>query len=754
MNKGIGIYPEGLSIALDWKSLIRRSEAPPLFARASSRMVRLAANLKPGQWVGWQMTVPQQGMVRMTVFGAGDIKESDLFWISEDMATVFPLAEHEIQQELPPAALSHLVYEGFLPASHGKARGTIGFDQPSSQLAAVGLLPRQLPWPLRFCAVFDELVDALRVEGGTLRYLVGPATPKEQQRCATQLAATWQPCNIDINEYLGTPVQARLVFLLPLTISARTQAIISECVPGLDLRLAGKLDAPEGDKLWRHPLEQAPTLPDIAARILACEPRLGSVITLGIRTHQPAAREYPARHTPSQAQRVLQIGQAKSIFGLDMDIGLSEADLKRHWQIVGQTGTGKSSLLLSVMKNAVAEGYGMTFFDPHGSTINTLMTMIPKRLSSKVRVIRIGDLENPVPMNMWNTNDPKQAESTIADLSSLFGDIFDPDSKGYVGPRWERMFGITAFTAIAILGKRASFESIVALARNKNLMETAATAIRDDFPDVADALMSEHVENNSRDYEEVVAWFVSKFQRLTSVAQLRNTLGAGDNALDFDTALDTNIVTLVDLGLPTIGTHAARVVGTMLLQQLWTAALKRKHRNQTHLVVLDEAQLFQTSPLPQMLAEARKFGLALMLAHQHNGQLSYSVREALSANSANFSAFRMSPGDAELVADRIDIKDSTRELSRMDAFLALTTCSIDGHQTPTFTLRVPKPVPVRNGEKISREIEQNSIETLVEPYRKNLPIRKNELNTMIRWAAASKQRKEVGAGKGPFGPMV
>ena len=63
-------------------------------------------------------------------------------------------------------------------------------------------------------------------------------------------------------------------------------------------------------------------------------------------------------------------------------------------------------------------------------------------------------------------------------------------------------------------------------------------------------------------------------------------------------------------------------------------------------MVVDEASLFQTNPVPRMLAEGRKFGISMVLCHQHTGQLTRDVCDALEANAANLTAFRLSPKDA------------------------------------------------------------------------------------------------------------
>lgn len=219
---------------------------------------------------------------------------------------------------------------------------------------------------------------------------------------------------------------------------------------------------------------------------------------------------------------------------------------------------------------------------------------------------------------------------------------------------------------------------------------------------------------------------------MTSVEQLRKTLGAGTNALDFNHSIDTDTVTLIDLASPIIGTQAARVIGTILLMQLWNAVRKRKERDRTHFVVVDEASLFQTNPMPRMLAEARKFGLAMVLCHQHLGQLTEPVRDALESNTANLSAFRLSPRDAANAAVRFDNREMAVTLARLDAFNAITTLSVDGRQSMPFTLQISRVKQQPNGEENAKRIEQHSIKTLVEPYRDIRALTATELLQLLK----------------------
>lgn len=207
-----------------------------------------------------------------------------------------------------------------------------------------------------------------------------------------------------------------------------------------------------------------------------------------------------------------------------------------------------------------------------------------------------------------------------------------------------------------------------------------------------------------------------KFQSFTSVEQLRKTLGAGADAPDFKKEIDTDTVTLIDLASPVIGTIPARIVGTLQMMKLWNAALTRQDRKKTHLVVIDEASLFQTNPMPKMLAESRKFGISMILCHQHSGQLTSEIRDALEANSANFSAFRLSARDAENSSIKFDNPEMRFSLTRLNVFNAVTTLSVDGILTAPFTLKVERPRPQKNGEELALKIEERSRETLVKPF--------------------------------------
>lgn len=704
-------YPANTTTAIQLSRLIRHRKSISLPERMSSRMVKCASMLNASEFLGWQMYVPVKGAVEMSLFGTGRLCSSDLEWIAEMTART---TQNSLAKSTGQCTGLTELYEISLPVREITGESVIGFGTSAS---GTGMIPDTFfKWPVSYSSQFAEIIRVFRDTGAFFRAVLGCAGSEEQALCKRTLLHSWDIQNINPLDYLGHPVRTKFLLLLPSAPSVRLLTVFEEAVPGAKLHYLGSADHTANVDIWDFPLRHSEVLPDYASRILLMEPEIHETI-IGVETCEEEMKPIPASHKNTKSKHAVTIGCAMDTAGTRRKITIGEMDLKRHYQITGQTGTGKSTLLATIICSAIQQGYGLTFFDPHGSTIDTVLRSIPKTYAARIRVVRIGNTENPVPLNIWDSDDPQKEERTISDLCELLSDIFDPHREGYVGPRYERWFSTFARASIALLGRRASLESIAVLSQSQDNMFKLYKILADRYPELAEIIKEEYGRDKSSDFQSTLNWYLCKFQRLTSVEQLRKTLGAGTNALDFSHTIDTDTVTLIDLASPVIGTHASRIVGTLLMMKLWNAAMARKERNKTHLAIVDEASLFQTNPMPRMLAESRKFGLSMVLCHQHAGQLAPGIYDALEANSANFSAFRLSSRDAGNAAIRFNDPEMQFSLTRLDAFHAITTLSVDGRQTAPFTLDIRCPKRQKDAEAIAAGIEQSSVENLVEPYR-------------------------------------
>lgn len=719
--------------SVNLKSIIKHDDKWVVSERMSTRMVRCAATLSHAGWIGWQMVVPTKGLVHMSLFGSDEVGKSDIEWVGEKTAVLgsskTPRAVDKAFSEL---------YELCLPVMDIPAKGnSIGFNAIMTEDAHEDR-PFSM-WPSSYSSEFSEIIRALRETGAVFKAVIGSAEYEEQENCIRETKATYDVHNITFKGYVGTPVRSRFLLLLPAAPSLRLKAVIREAVRGADIRYIGNIDSDTASEVWNDPLKDARTYPECAVRIMLLEPDIQKP-TIGVKLIDEPVEIIPASHDDTKDKNAVVIGHAMDVSGIDRKISIGDMDLRRHYQIIGQTGTGKSTLLANMILSAIKKGYGLTFFDPHGSTIDVVLKSLPEKYASRVRVVRVGDTENPVPLNIWDSDDFEKEERNISDLCELFGDIFDPKREGFVGPRYERWLSTFCKASIAVFGRRASFESIAVISQSQDNMYKAAALFADRYPELAESIRQEYCLDKSNDFHAVLSWYLCKFQRLTSIEQLRKTLGAGTNALDFNNTIDTDMVTLIDLASPAIGAHAARIVGTLTLMKLWNAAMQRKDRDRTHLVVVDEASLFQTNPMPRMLAEGRKFGISMVLSHQHAGQLTSEIRDALEANSANLTAFRLSTKDAEDAAVRFNDSSMKTKLASLDAFNGITSLSVDGLQTSPFTLQINRPRQQRSGDRIMAQIEDNSIMSLVEPYQNLRALTPREILDYLEYGKPSTGR--------------
>lgn len=255
-------FPEKTGAAIKLESLIQPIEKPSISEEMSVRMVKCASLLENNEFIGWQMTAPAKGMIDMIVFGSSALCTSDLEWIvektaknkmlsveqkyssSKASASKSPLPTSSISENLNSevsmpkclkfkdfntkyASRYREIYEIYLPISEKlEDKSAIGFGVNSG-----GLYKKVLRWPVYFSSQFEEFVRALQVTGAVFRAVIGPATEEERQDCYKNTLRTFDVNDIDVKEYIGTPVKARFLLMLPNPPSVRLRTILEGMIP-------------------------------------------------------------------------------------------------------------------------------------------------------------------------------------------------------------------------------------------------------------------------------------------------------------------------------------------------------------------------------------------------------------------------------------------------------------------------------------------------------------------------------------------
>jgi hypothetical protein len=333
---------------------------------------------------------------------------------------------------------------------------------------------------------------------------------------------------------------------------------------------------------------------------------------------------------------------------------LAPEDRAQHLYIVGKTGLGKSTLLRNLILQDLYAGRGVGLLDPHGDLAREVLDAVPRERTGEVLYFNPGDLARPVGLNLL-PKVPQDAEHlVVSGVLSAFRGIWGSSW----GPRLEYILG----HALAALLDHGNL-TILALPRllsDDRFRERVSAKIRD--PVVRAFWRDEYARYERRFRLEAIAPLQNKIGRLLANAPMRNILGQPRNRFDAAFLMDRGRIMIADLAKGVIGEDYSRLLGALLLSQFQWAAMQRSGNPEgsrtPFYLYIDEFQSFATDALTSILAEARKYGLALILAHQYLDQLTDEIRQSVFGNIGNLIAFRVGQADARILEDELggDVK--------------------------------------------------------------------------------------------------
>jgi DNA helicase HerA-like ATPase len=333
---------------------------------------------------------------------------------------------------------------------------------------------------------------------------------------------------------------------------------------------------------------------------------------------------------------------------------LAPEDRAQHLYIVGKTGLGKSTLLRNLILQDLYAGRGVGLLDPHGDLAREVLDLVPRSRTNEVLYFNPGDLARPVGLNLLPKVPRDQEHLVVAGVLSAFRGIWG----GSWGPRMEYILG----HALAALLDHGGL-TILALPRllaDDAFRERVTAKVKD--PVVRAFWREEYARYERRFRLEAIAPIQNKIGRLLANAPMRNVFGQAKNRFDAGFLMDRGRIMIADLAKGVVGEDHARLLGALLLSQFQWAAMQKANptaasRTPFYLYI-DEFQSFATEALTSILAEARKYGLALILAHQYLDQLTDEIRQSVFGNVGNLIAFRVGQSDARLLEDELggDVK--------------------------------------------------------------------------------------------------
>lgn len=699
--------------------LLRDADPSSRALRASSRLLELAPGLPHGSHLTLVLAGDGDKRVSIELHADTDAKvtQADIDHVAEGCAVVTPI----VNRQVPLPVLSELVTLFEVVGASAQPTNTY----PEFEFAPEPRYPtpdelrqRADPryWPLRVADDCMDLVKALAGCEAQVRVHIAPSNEFEQEYIAANLRQSVQLGGVVDHEiYLGTPVRIRCFIG---TSEPRLPPRLRAAILGLGVGLRLKQQPLDGEMIATWDGEETSLAgavqPFGMARCLVPLPAHGPDASVcGIRTREAETRAVPLvdAHLPVEG---LRLGSAIDELGEPVEVRMGADDLLLHSQVLGATGTGKSSLLAGLVQDAAKAGYGVTVLDAHGPLVDRILTELPPEAVDRTIAIHSADVANPVPVNVLACDD---ADLIIEVMMQVLTELFDPRREGIVGPRFERVSSQIIRAQQALIGREASFATIPMWLRDRDVLAKLVTALRPVATDLAESIDVELLQNRSNEFTEVVAWVNSKYERLSGSNEMRAILLSGHDAVDVTQVIDESQILLVDLASTQIGPLGAQFLGEMWLAKHWLAMSQRADTSRPHLLIVDEAQLFGSGILPRMLAEARKFGLGVVISHQHLEQLSSALQEAALATTNNVIVFRSGPREAAAALTRLGGWPSG-PLTRLPRLTAAATLSAGLQQTQPFTLFVDHNERVGDASTETAErVRARTMARFVEPYR-------------------------------------
>ncbi len=434
---------------------------------------------------------------------------------------------------------------------------------------------------------------------------------------------------------------------------------------------------------------------DDGEKMLLSSEEIASIWHLPISsTETPRVKWLKAKEAPppdNLPNKGLLIGDA-TFRGAAKPVYITDDDRRRHIYVIGQTGTGKSTLLGNMIIEDIQSGKGVAIIDPHGDLVENALGFVPKERLDDVIYFNPGDLERPLGLNMIDFNPARPEEKTfiVNEMQSIFNKLFSQET---MGPMFEQYMR----NALLLMMEDAANEpaTLVEVPRIFTDVEYRKRKLaRIHNPVVIDFWEKEAVKaGGEASLANMTPYITSKFNNFISNDYMRPIIGQPRSAFNFRDVMDNKKILLINLSKGKIGDINAGLLGMVFTGKILMAALSRvdiadADKRTDFNLYIDEFQNFTTDSIATILSEARKYRLNLTMAHQFIAQLEEKIKDAVFGNVGSELVFRVGVTDAEFLVKQFEPAFNQNDLVNIDNLNAYAKILINGQTSKPFNLKI------------------------------------------------------------------
>ncbi|MEK7452828.1 MAG: type IV secretion system DNA-binding domain-containing protein [Patescibacteria group bacterium] len=361
--------------------------------------------------------------------------------------------------------------------------------------------------------------------------------------------------------------------------------------------------------------------------------------------------------------------------------GIKTDDRRRHMYVIGKTGTGKSTLLKNMMISDIRAGRGVGIIDPHGEFAETILEYVPESRKNDVVYFNPADMDFPIAFNIAESVSPRERHLIASGLIGIFKKLW-ADSWG---PRLEYVLRNTILALLEC--KDSTLLGIMRMLSDKEYRKHVLEQVTD--PVIKSFWLDEFSKYSSKFEVEAIAPIQNKVGQFLTNPLIRNIVGQQRSSINIREIMDNKKILIVNVSKGRIGEDTSKLLGAMIITKIQQAAMSRidtpeKDREDFFLYV-DEFQNFATESFADILSEARKYRLSLILAHQYVNQLIEEVRDAVIGNVGTLTLFRIGAEDAEFFEKEFAPEVDAQNLVNLPNHKIYLKLMIDGVTSNAFS---------------------------------------------------------------------
>jgi len=380
--------------------------------------------------------------------------------------------------------------------------------------------------------------------------------------------------------------------------------------------------------------------------------------------------------------------------GTTTDIFLSKEDRMRHCYVIGQTGTGKTTILKNMVIQDIKNGNGVCFMDPHGSDLQDILANIPPERLDDVIYFDPAYTDRPMGLNMLEYDEryPEQKIFVINELLGIFNKLFDMKTAG--GPMFEQYFRNSAGLVMEDPESGSTLLEIGRVLSDKEFRLMKLSKCKN--PIIRQFWENAEKTTGEASLANFVPYITNKFDVFISNDIMRPVIAQQKSVLNFRDIMDNKKILLVNLSKGRLGDINSHLIGLVLVGKMTMAALSRvdlvgRSEINDFYLYIDEFQNVTTDSIATILSEARKYRLGLTVAHQYIEQLQPNIKDAIFGNVGSMIIYRVSPENAGVFEKQLSPTFAPSDVLTLQNFNAFAKILVNGSPEKPFNLRIPPP---------------------------------------------------------------